>query len=205
MDLVGNDFKRYKEILLKSLKYFDNFCNKHNLLYYAAYGTALGAIRHHGFIPWDDDIDVFMPRKDYEKLLSLKEEIKKDHYYVFDPSDQGYYKQFAKMVDMKTSLWELKEIPFMIGVFIDIFPLDFSPLGFRNAILLKKKHTSYYWNLKRAEDNHTWKDVFNSIFKQSGIKLFMKELYSMIWLKNRRGMLKKKCTRPILTSCQTEG
>lgn len=192
MELSGENLLHYKQKLIDCLRTFDEFCSSHNLKYFAAYGTALGAIRHHGFIPWDDDIDVFMPRKDYEKLLSLKDEIKKDYYYVYDPSDEGYYKQFAKMVDMKTSLWELKEIPFMIGVFIDIFPLDFSPLEFRQAILLKKKHTSYYWNLKRAEDNHTWKDVFNSIFKKSGVKLFIRELYSMIWLKNKRCLLKKK-------------
>ena len=59
-----------KKALISTLKGFVNFCEQHNLRYYVAFGTALGAVRHHGIIPWDDDIDVYMPREDYNKFLS---------------------------------------------------------------------------------------------------------------------------------------
>ena len=57
--------------LLNMLSWFHDFCEKNNLKYYILYGTLLGAIRHKGFIPWDDDIDVGMPRDDYEKFLKI--------------------------------------------------------------------------------------------------------------------------------------
>ena len=57
--------------LLNMLSWFHDFCEKNNLKYYILYGTLLGAIRHKGFIPWDDDIDVGMPRDDYEKFLNI--------------------------------------------------------------------------------------------------------------------------------------
>ena len=57
--------------LLRLLKEIDSFCREHDITYYCAAGTVLGAIRHGGFIPWDDDIDVYMLRSDYDKLIAL--------------------------------------------------------------------------------------------------------------------------------------
>ena len=65
------DLKELKKIELDILLYIDRICREHNLLYYMAYGTLLGAVRHKGFIPWDDDIDIVMPRPDYEKLIKI--------------------------------------------------------------------------------------------------------------------------------------
>ena len=69
-----------KKALISTLKGFVNFCEQHNLRYYAAFGTALGAVRHHGIIPWDDDIDVYMPREDYNKFLSLRGTLESSEY-----------------------------------------------------------------------------------------------------------------------------
>ena len=89
-----------KAVELGILKKFDSICKENGLEYSLAYGTMLGAIRHKGFIPWDDDIDVFMKREDYEKLLALKYddgdfEIKSYRY------SKNYYFLYSKMVDKR--------------------------------------------------------------------------------------------------------
>lgn len=111
--------------LLELFKYTISFLEQHNLRYVAGDGTVLGAARHKGFIPWDDDIDIYMWREDYNKLLSLKQELLKDNYDVVSAeTDEGYYNPFAKIIDRSTTIWAKEEYPFIMGVFIDIFPLD---------------------------------------------------------------------------------
>ncbi len=112
-----------KKIELSILKKFDEICKENNIEYSLAYGTMLGAVRHHGFIPWDDDIDVYMKRDQYEKLLSLmycdnKYEIKSHRY------SKEYYYPFAKMVDKTTEINEPWRADKNMGLYIDIFPLD---------------------------------------------------------------------------------
>lgn len=116
--------KPMQDALLKSLKFFVSLCEQHNLQYWVAGGTCIGAIRHKGFIPWDDDIDVYMPQKDYEKLLTLKEEIESEDHYLLTHYTPGYYYQHAKLCYNKTTLWEREKDPFVFGTFIDIFPLS---------------------------------------------------------------------------------
>lgn len=72
-ELSPDEFKKYQVKLLETLVYFRDFCKEHNLKFYLSGGTCLGALRHKGFIPWDDDVDVMMPREDYEKLPVLWE------------------------------------------------------------------------------------------------------------------------------------
>ena len=71
-----NHLSEHQQLLLKTYKEFSNFCHCNHLTFFAAYGTMIGAIRHHGFIPWDDDIDVFMLRKDYDRFIELRNAIK---------------------------------------------------------------------------------------------------------------------------------
>lgn len=119
-------FEEMKRIELNILIYFTEVCEENNLRYYLGGGTLLGAVRHKGFIPWDDDIDVMMPRPDFQKLLSLS--INNENYNIIKPGTAGYYYNFAKLVDTRTILEE-KGIKIIdgLGVYIDIFPLDGMP------------------------------------------------------------------------------
>lgn len=112
-----------KKICLQILKRFDSICRENNLKYSITYGTLIGAIRHKGFIPWDDDIDVMMPREDYEKLLKLKYddgeyEIRNYRY------TKNYYYIFTKMIDKNTYIDEYNRREKNMGIYIDIFPVD---------------------------------------------------------------------------------
>ncbi|MEW4354205.1 LicD family protein [Streptococcus pneumoniae] len=114
--------------LLAILAYFHDFCQKENLRYYVIGGTFLGAVRHQGFIPWDDDIDVAMPRADYERLMSLfaKRQQKEQRYLLetIDSDAPDFLYMCAKLYDTETTLTELRKIPCRRGIFLDIFPLD---------------------------------------------------------------------------------
>lgn len=106
---------------------FDRICRKYDLKYFLAFGALLGAIRHNGFIPWDDDLDVCMPRKDYELFLQLAWKELKNPYFIQIPGkDKGYYFSYVKLRNSNTSSIH---IPFLyenfnMGIGLDIFVLD---------------------------------------------------------------------------------
>lgn len=116
---------QYQEKLLDLLIFFTDFCDKNNLHYLAIGGTALGAIRHNGFIPWDDDLDLGMPRPDYErfKLLFGK---RIDNYILEYPQncDEDYVVPYMKLFDSSTTVIESGKKNIKRGVWIDIFPYD---------------------------------------------------------------------------------
>lgn len=104
-------------------------CKKNGLNYYLAYGSLLGAIRHKGFIPWDDDIDIYMSRDDYEKLLKIlksKRTKKPDWFELLTGDNEGYYYPFAKVVD-NTTIAKMEDNLSKHGIWIDIFPEDRLP------------------------------------------------------------------------------
>ena len=113
-----------QQICTKMLKRFDEICREHHLKYCAAGGTMLGAVRHHGFIPWDDDVDINMPRDDYEKLLQLQYE-DEDYAILHYRYTKNYFHTFAKMIDKHTLLDEPLRGEKNMGVYIDIFPTDY--------------------------------------------------------------------------------
>lgn len=119
---------RVKTIELELLSYIHNFCVEHDIKYYIAWGTLLGAVRHQGFIPWDDDIDIVLFREDYDKLLSLSNQISEKYYLASFENTEGYQYNFAKLEYKKSELIELIYPKGRHGgVYIDIFPLDGVP------------------------------------------------------------------------------
>ena len=120
---------QYKNKILGVLKYCISFFEEHDINWFIACGSAIGAIRHKGIIPWDDDIDIYMPRSDYNKLLSLREEMLKDGFRFICLKDAGYPYAFGKVMDINTTLWQERRYPFNVGCYVDIFPLDLTDVG----------------------------------------------------------------------------
>ena len=121
------DFESLKKKELEIFKNFIDCCKAKNLKYFIAFGTLIGAVRHKGFIPWDDDIDVYMPREDYDKFIKFGlEHLPKNYFIQTIQTDPLYALNFAKLRDSNTTLIERHVIDVDInhGVFIDIFPLD---------------------------------------------------------------------------------
>lgn len=133
-----------KKIELEMLVAFDDFCIKKNLRYSLGGGTLLGAVRHKGFIPWDDDIDVMMPRADYEIFVSEfnNSEYNKTMELKAFEIDKTYKYPFAKICDKNTILLE-ESVEQVLGIYIDVFPIDGFDLNwkkvFRKYNLLKTK------------------------------------------------------------------
>lgn len=116
--------EEHKKIMLNILVEFAKFCDEHGLMYYLDAGTLIGAVRHKGFIPWDDDIDVNMPQKDYDRFIELTRSTKGymiEHMQVEYPEDTIY--PFLKISDDRTVLVEFPDRnPMEVGIYIDVFP-----------------------------------------------------------------------------------
>jgi lipopolysaccharide cholinephosphotransferase len=111
--------------LLDILTAIDKICTKHNLRYYLIAGTLLGAVRHKGFIPWDDDADIALPRKDYETLIKHANKWLPAEYELVSGDKTPHYPyQFARIQDKRTTYILRRSFDYVGGVPIDIFPLD---------------------------------------------------------------------------------
>jgi len=122
-------------VILDIYKEFKKVCDAHGLRYYAVGGTCLGAVRHQGFIPWDDDMDIAMPDKDYWSFLQIAEQELPEHLRIFVCSEQAHNTcLFVKVHDIGTTFVEKKEIPYpdeYKGIYLDILPLCGFPDGDR--------------------------------------------------------------------------
>ena len=121
------DKELFTEDLIGTLASFVKLTEKMGLRYFMAYGSAIGAVRHGGMIPWDDDIDVYMPREDYVKLLSIPEkELPEGYSIVYPGRDSSLDVPFpyAKYTSLGCTVWEQERYPIILGTFIDVFPLD---------------------------------------------------------------------------------
>ena len=127
--MMKENLKEAQQKMYQILIVFDKICRRHNLTYWLDHGTLLGSVRHKGFIPWDDDLDVTMPREDYEKFLQIAQEELPDEYFLqTQKTDKHYQNFFAKIRDRKSTFvdaWEEKrDIQYHQGIYIDIFPLN---------------------------------------------------------------------------------
>lgn len=122
------DQEELKRIQIEILDYFDAFCRKNHIRYWLDYGTLLGAVRHKGYIPWDDDIDVAMLREDYEKAAKLFNKQSNGRYGFYTPfNNKDYSYPFGKILDQNTVLYEYGEKGIKTSVYVDVFVYDNAP------------------------------------------------------------------------------
>ena len=136
-----DDIQELRQIQMGILDEVHRYCEAHGLRYFLSSGTLIGAVRHKGYIPWDDDIDIYMPRQDYEAFLQSYHD-EKGIYRAINPSTEShYYYTFAKVVDQRTHMVEKETEGYEIGVYMDIFPVDFvtEDMQQRQRIFKQKK------------------------------------------------------------------
>lgn len=180
---------QFKEKLIETFKAFDTFCKSHDIKYYAGYGTLIGVVRHHGLIPWDDDIDVLMLPEDYNKLCSFRGKVE-GHYDIVDSRDKGYWLfDIAKFVDTNTTLWEYEDRPCITGVYIDIFPLSESTYNEGADILKEYRYLSK--KVERSMMKHSVNELTNIIKNRNWGRL-KTLIYDVLCRQFFRGYWRKK-------------
>ena len=153
-----------KQIIYKTFKFVVEFLDSHNIDYFMADGSALGAVRHKGFIPWDDDIDIYMLRSEYNKLISFSEELYSKGYKLVNLGNtNNYYLRFSKIVDANTTLWEVKQYPCLLGAFIDIFPLDYCDKGIISCNGMHSRYNEIYNKYLAYIEHHSLSDYFDAM------------------------------------------
>lgn len=159
-----DQLKKLHETLLEILSEFDHVCQRHNIQYFLDSGSALGAVRHGGFIPWDDDVDVGMMRCDYERFLRVApNEISKKFIIQNHENDAKYFKHHAKMRKLGTYFPESYTSMLKYqGIFIDIFPFDYVP---QNKII-RKIHFLLIKYFRNRSYLRRFKSSRNSIYKK---------------------------------------
>lgn len=194
------DFKsQHRNLLYETCAQTMAFLEANDLRYWGAYGTILGAVRHGDIIPWDDDIDLFMPRADFNRLIALRDSLP-EGYALAAPGDKDYPFQFIKIYDCHTTLWEYEQYDYVQGVFVDIFPLDsFDSKQVDIVATLERtgwmaRHLSAF--MAHHSPSKLWK-----ILREKGLReclYVLREYYLMRPLKNR---YRRELQRLLAQSC----
>lgn len=159
--------KKMQSIILEILCDIDDFCKKNNILWFLSGGTCLGAVRHQGFIPWDDDADIMLPRPEYERFLKLFKKEFKDKYGVGSyETDDTWKSPLAKIWSLKTtariSVFDEQEM----GVFVDVFAIDGLPENqLQRSIYYKQLETLFHLRDASVRTNYLKTERFVAIKK----------------------------------------
>ena len=145
--MANYDIKALHQKILAILLAFDKVCRSHGLRYTICGGTMIGAVRHKGFIPWDDDLDVSMPRPDYDRFIAhCKEWLPAPYEFVCAENDPLYPLPFGKIQDASTTLIEREHLYYLGGCYIDVFPFD----GYPSNALMRNVQRIRYNYLKKV-------------------------------------------------------
>lgn len=167
--------KELQQIELKILISFDKICRENGIKYSLGAGTMIGAVRHKGFIPWDDDIDVFMVREEYDRFVNIirkKCGMLQGGYKVLLPEADGYPYPYIKIINTHTILYEKDTNREKIGVYIDVFPVDYCAQTQKEALKIvkaqKRLFTIFCRDKYRHESNNLYyllKNLYLFFFK----------------------------------------
>lgn len=188
---VSETMKRYWACLLDMLEVIDNVCKKHDITYYGAWGTMLGAVRHKGFVPWDDDVDIMLKRPDYERLMKILPQEMPAGWKVSNCFTNEVHRQFfagfsngTELNLSKEHLSQYHQCPFVAT--LDICPLDYLPRDKAVADLVTDLFV-VIWRvveLVRAEepDEEAIEEALQTVEDFLGIKVDRsKPLRSQMW------------------------
>jgi lipopolysaccharide cholinephosphotransferase len=178
--LVTSDMKKVWYIELDILKEFIRVCNKYNLKYFADGGTLLGVIRHKGFIPWDDDIDIAMLREDYDELVKIgPKEFKHPYFFQTPYTDKYYYQAHAKIRNSNTTEMAKYEFnkKYNRGIFIDIFPLDNLPDNNKYFVVQQRQIRFFY---KLFTNHFRYDRVKNKTFKRNFVHFLVNIFFTFV-------------------------
>ena len=199
---VDAHMKAVWKVMLDIVEEFVRICNKYDLKYSLAGGTLIGAFRHRGFIPWDDDIDIDMVREEYDKFLAVAEkELEAPYFLQTTKTDHGRVSVFAQIRNSDTTCfdpkWQKLGSEFNCGIGIDIFPVDGKPTGKMRWLFTK-------WTVRVVQSIQ----YFATIKKNLGVKGFIKRYVAKVicaivgfdnlyylreWVMRRNSL--KECTR----------
>lgn len=164
------------EILFAMLKYLDGICRENHIIYFLSGGTTIGAIREKGFIPWDDDLDIMLPRGEYDRLIRCLEEDDHPIYKIYSLRDRTWNRPYSCLVDETTEgKHELVNYSH-IGVTMDILPIDGLPASIKKTKwyykILRMKYAFYYSSIKEnyaeGERNLWAKKIMGSLARRIG-------------------------------------
>ena len=193
-----------KRIQLDILQALHDFCLENNIKYSLGCGTMLGAVRHKGYIPWDDDIDVYLMREDYEKLvLAFPTAYKGDYELISLERDSSWGRAYAKAYNNKTVLIEATTEKKRIGIGIDVYAIDYVPDDEKEWLRYNKKRLFYQrvFSLKSMIVNGSRSVTKNIIIVLSHILLFPFSLRRIAGFINRYAQKNNTCKHAYACEC----
>ena len=180
--MTDTDVRTYRSVLLETTRRVIRFLDDHGIRYYAEGGTLLGAVRHGGMIPWDDDVDLNVPREDLLRLLSLRKQLNEVGLDILSLQIPGYYQPFAKVINLQTSVWENKSVPFMSGVWVDLFPLDHYDRGAQSYLPDYRRFRNSFASYADGLHRYSFVDLVTPLFR-GDLHLFFKQLSQVLYFK----------------------
>ncbi len=185
-DITAPTLREHQECSLKILVVVDKICRENNIPYFLTNGTLLGAVRHKGCIPWDDDMDIAMLRPDYERFATIIQNLLPEPYEFVGPStSDSYPMELGKVIDGSTTLIERWTYNQLGGVYLDIWPLDavsdkrwqrrlhFSAYKVLNRLIYMRNRDPY----KRGHGfSSWWPRIVQALFKNGTLLRWMHKL-----------------------------